>query len=130
MQLSFVITSYSIHYTKLYDSSSEQLSKGANVQASSLEEISSTMEEISSNISQNTSNAKDRITSYNVCYTKLLRNFLTNKWTPHPENPIVTDIRTARPGGKIFIQDGKIYRPSQDCSIRYGRALNMNQIIV
>ncbi len=36
---------------------SEQISEGANSQASSLEEISSTMEEITSNIENNTSNA-------------------------------------------------------------------------
>ncbi|MBI9063362.1 MAG: hypothetical protein JEZ14_15375 [Marinilabiliaceae bacterium] len=53
----------------------------------------------------------------------------TTDWTPHPCNPIVTDIRTARPAGRIFTHNNKIYRPSQDCSVRYGRALNINQII-
>lgn len=44
-------------------------------------------------------------------------------------NPVISDVRTARPAGKIFIKDGKIYRPSQDCSGRYGKAFNINQII-
>jgi hypothetical protein len=56
-------------------------------------------------------------------------DLMTMNWLPHPYNPIVTDIRTARPGGKIFTYDNKIYRPSQDCSVRYGRAFNINQII-
>ncbi|MCW0481670.1 glucosamine inositolphosphorylceramide transferase family protein [Gaoshiqia sediminis] len=52
----------------------------------------------------------------------------TDKWEPHPLNPIVTDVRTARPAGRIFMKHGQIYRPSQDCSFRYGRAFNLNQI--
>lgn len=55
-------------------------------------------------------------------------NLFSNQWKPHPGNPVVTDVRTARPGGKIFTHNGKIYRPSQDCSVRYGRALNFNEI--
>jgi hypothetical protein len=39
-------------------------------------------------------------------------------------------VRNARPAGNIFIKGGNIYRPSQDCSVRYGRALNFNQILV
>jgi hypothetical protein len=54
---------------------------------------------------------------------------LTTKWISHPCNPIISDIKTARPAGKIFIHDNKIYRPSQDCSGRYGRAFNLCQII-
>lgn len=50
------------------------------------------------------------------------------KWTPHPRNPIVRDIRSARPGGRIFLQDGKLIRPSQDSGPRYGYALKFNRI--
>lgn len=53
----------------------------------------------------------------------------TQKWQPHPLNPVVSDVRTARPAGKIFIHHNKIYRPSQNCSVRYGYATNMNEII-
>lgn len=56
-------------------------------------------------------------------------DFKTSNWKPHPQNPIVTDIRTARPAGRIFTQGDKIFRPSQDCSVRYGRALNILQIV-
>jgi hypothetical protein len=50
------------------------------------------------------------------------------KWTPHPRNPVVRDIRSARPAGRIFEQDGKLIRPSQDSSQRYGHALKFNRI--
>jgi uncharacterized pyridoxamine 5'-phosphate oxidase family protein len=52
----------------------------------------------------------------------------TTEWIPHPDNPINTDIRSARPAGKIFTHENKIYRPSQDCAGIYGRAINVNQV--
>lgn len=54
---------------------------------------------------------------------------LAEEWTPHPRNPVVKDIRSARPAGRIFIQDGKLIRPSQDSSRRYGYALSFNHIL-
>jgi len=54
---------------------------------------------------------------------------LSTEWTPHPMNPVVSDIKTARPGGSLFIQDGKLIRPSQDNYSRYGYALNFNRIV-
>jgi len=55
-------------------------------------------------------------------------NPLADTWTPHPLNPVVTDVRMARPAGNIFTQNGNLIRPSQDCSVRYGYALNFNRI--
>jgi hypothetical protein len=49
-------------------------------------------------------------------------------WKSHPLNPIVSDVRKARPAGKIFIYEGEIYRPSQDCSVRYGKGFNLNHV--
>jgi len=57
-------------------------------------------------------------------------DFMSDNWISHPLNPVVSDVRTARPAGNIFTIDGEIYRPSQDCSGRYGQALNINQILV
>lgn len=54
---------------------------------------------------------------------------LSEQWIPHPHNPIVKDIHTARPAGRIFFDNGKLIRPSQDCSVRYGYAVNFNKII-
>lgn len=53
---------------------------------------------------------------------------LADKWTAHPLNPIIKDIRSARPAGRIFMRDGKLIRPSQDSSRRYGYALKFNRI--
>lgn len=57
-------------------------------------------------------------------------DFLSDNWKSHPLNPVVSDVRKARPAGNIYINNGIIYRPSQDCSGRYGEALNINEISV
>ncbi len=54
---------------------------------------------------------------------------LSDQWTPHPLNPVVKDINSARPAGRVFFEDGKLIRPSQDCSSRYGYATNFNRIV-
>jgi len=53
---------------------------------------------------------------------------LAEEWTPHPRNSIVRDFRRARPAGRIFHHNGKLYRPSQNCLHRYGGSLNINEI--
>ncbi|OGI04106.1 MAG: hypothetical protein A2Y25_11440 [Candidatus Melainabacteria bacterium GWF2_37_15] len=53
---------------------------------------------------------------------------LFGQWISHPKNPIVSDVRTARCAGKIFIYNGDLIRPSQETSIRYGYSLNFNKI--
>ena len=55
-------------------------------------------------------------------------DFFSDKWESHPDNPIVSDVRTARPAGKLFIHEDKIYRPSQNCSGRYGKAFNLSHV--
>ncbi|MEO8087446.1 MAG: hypothetical protein ABI763_11530 [Bacteroidota bacterium] len=50
-------------------------------------------------------------------------------WIPHEKNPVVSDVRRARPAGKIIRYKNKIYRPSQDCSVTYGYGFRMNEII-
>jgi len=57
-------------------------------------------------------------------------NIPTSKhWRSHPMNPIVSDVRLARPAGKIFVEDGQLYRPSQNSSYWYGYGLNINKIL-
>jgi hypothetical protein len=51
-------------------------------------------------------------------------------WTPHRANPIVSDVRSARPAGPIFPRDGMLYRPSQDCSLAYGHSVLVNRVDV
>ena len=53
----------------------------------------------------------------------------SNHWTPHKANPVIADCRYARPAGKIFEKEGNLYRPSQDCSVNYGYAINFNRIL-
>jgi hypothetical protein len=55
---------------------------------------------------------------------------LAGEWVFHPANPISTDVRTARCGGKPFRQDGKLYRVSQSCSPSYGYSFAFNEITV
>lgn len=54
---------------------------------------------------------------------------LGGQWEPHPRNPIVSDIKRARPAGAVFLQDGKLIRPSQNCSVRYGYGFDLNEIV-
>ncbi len=54
---------------------------------------------------------------------------LTGEWVYHPANPISTDVRTARGAGAIFRAQGRLFRPSQDCSPRYGYGFALNEIV-
>lgn len=49
-------------------------------------------------------------------------------WTAHQRNPVKSDTRTARPAGRPFEWRGKLYRPAQDCSRRYGHSIVINEI--
>lgn len=55
---------------------------------------------------------------------------ICNRWINHPQNPITCDHKFLRPAGNIFISDGNIFRPSQDCSGEYGSAININRVTV
>jgi hypothetical protein len=55
-------------------------------------------------------------------------DIFSGKWESHPCNPVVSDVRIARQAGNLFIKDGEIYRPSQNCAGRYGNAFNLSQI--
>ena len=49
-------------------------------------------------------------------------------WTPHRRNPVKSDVRSARPAGRLFRRGGEWYRPAQDCSVRYGYGMSINRI--
>lgn len=53
---------------------------------------------------------------------------LQGEWQPHPMNPVVSDVRCARPAGRIFSQSGHLIRPAQDCSQSYGWRVVFNRI--
>ncbi len=50
-------------------------------------------------------------------------------WTPHKANPVKSDVRSARPAGRLFRWRGDLYRPAQDCSSAYGRALSFQKVV-
>ncbi len=49
-------------------------------------------------------------------------------WLPHAHNPVVVDASRARPAGQVFIHEGLLIRPGQDCSQSYGGAIVLNRI--
>ncbi len=51
------------------------------------------------------------------------------QWKAHPRNPVVSDVTRARPAGNIYKHEGKLYRPAQDCSIRYGYGIRILEIL-
>jgi len=53
---------------------------------------------------------------------------LFGPWQPHPANPVKVDVRSSRPAGTPFIYKGELYRPSQDCSSRYGGRIILNRV--
>ncbi len=53
---------------------------------------------------------------------------LRGAWRPHPRNPVVSDVRHARPAGPLFHEEGQLYRPGQDCSGRYGAAFWIHRV--
>lgn len=58
--------------------------------------------------------------------------YSANDWrgpyTPHPLNPVKSDVRSSRPAGALIDVDGELFRPAQDCSLRYGGALSVQRI--
>ncbi len=54
---------------------------------------------------------------------------LSDSWLAYSGNPVVSDVRKARPAGRLFHYNNDIYRPSQDCSIEYGHGLVINKVL-
>jgi len=54
---------------------------------------------------------------------------LTGPWVPHSRNPVVSDATRGRPAGHVFVEDGKLVRPAQNCSVRYGYGLSFQEIV-
>lgn len=54
---------------------------------------------------------------------------LFGPWEPHPANPVIDDVRCARPAGTPFVVDGQLYRPGQDSSRTYGGSITVNRVV-
>jgi hypothetical protein len=50
-------------------------------------------------------------------------------WRLHPASPLSSDVIGARPAGAILRRNGRLYRPAQDGSGRYGRAIKLHEIL-
>lgn len=53
---------------------------------------------------------------------------LFGPWLPHEQNPVLVDDRSARPAGWVIRSGETLYRPVQDCRLRYGGALSIARI--
>jgi hypothetical protein len=54
---------------------------------------------------------------------------LLGEWKPHPRNPVKSDVRGARPAGRLYWRGGALYRPAQVCTPRYGAGLALNRVL-
>jgi hypothetical protein len=54
---------------------------------------------------------------------------LHDAWTPHPGNPIVSDVRCARPAGRLFRSGTDLVRPAQDGSGGYGSSIALRRVV-
>jgi hypothetical protein len=61
-----------------------------------------------------------------------LHAFVATDWRgpfqPHPANPIVTDVRSARMAGRFFRHGEDLFRPSQIGAPRYGSGLAIHRV--
>lgn len=55
-------------------------------------------------------------------------DLFSSSWDEHPQNPIIIDPHHGRMAGCVFEKEGKIYRPSQNSSKRYGYGFNLQEI--
>lgn len=67
-------------------------------------------------------------TDSNTCLHIYHSNNLFGPYQPHFNNPVKTDIGSARPAGNIYCVNGIYYRPSQNCSRTYGGSVVINKI--
>jgi len=51
-------------------------------------------------------------------------------WVPHPENPVVSDVRYGRSAGALFEHRAQLHRPAQDGSKNYGGAIVLMRVEV
>jgi hypothetical protein len=53
---------------------------------------------------------------------------LDGPWSLHPCNPVSTSVRSCRSAGHLFWRRNRLFRPTQDCSVRYGYAIAVNEV--
>ena len=53
---------------------------------------------------------------------------LLGDWKPHRRNPVKSDVRSARPAGRLFRRGGSLYRPGQICAPIYGSGIALHRV--
>lgn len=53
---------------------------------------------------------------------------LLGPWTPHAGNPVLVDVASARPAGRVVEVGDRLVRPVQDCRGGYGSAIGLAEI--
>jgi len=53
---------------------------------------------------------------------------LLGDWKPLARNPVKSDVRGARPAGKLFTQHDRLYRPAQICAPLYGAGVALQRV--
>lgn len=53
---------------------------------------------------------------------------LLGDWKPHRRNPVKSDVRSARPAGRLFEHGGGLYRPGQICTPLYGAGIALHRV--
>ena len=56
-------------------------------------------------------------------------DLLSGDWHSHPMNPVISDVKRARSGGKILKENNILYRPSQCGTPYYGYGIKLNEIV-
>ena len=56
-------------------------------------------------------------------------DLLSGDWHSHPMNPVISDVKRARSGGKILKENNTLYRPSQCGTPYYGYGIKLNEIV-
>lgn len=69
---------------------------------------------------------KDKGTNHHlfIYYSESLKG----PYKEHKNNPVKTDISSARMAGALFISDNQLYRPSQNSASAYGSSVKINKI--
>ncbi len=54
---------------------------------------------------------------------------LDGRWNLHPANPISSSAKNVRSAGHLFYHGTRLLRTTQDCSVRYGYGITVNEIL-
>jgi len=54
----------------------------------------------------------------------------TTNWVAHDKNPIVSDVKKARPAGGFITIDETLFRISQNCAGAYGKSITLHEVVI